>query len=44
MTGLAECGLVCPSEILSLDGHLDPLYSKMGTRRGQPVNTQFPCG
>jgi hypothetical protein len=41
--GLAECGLVCPSSILALDGHLDPLYSAKGLQKGISVNTRFPC-
>jgi hypothetical protein len=42
--GLAECGLICPSSVLALDGHLDGLYGQQGMLKGAPVNTGFPCG
>lgn len=43
-SGLAECGLVCSSAVLALDGHLDGLYGSMGMQKGAPINTGFPCG
>jgi hypothetical protein len=42
-TGISECGLKCPSEILALDRSLDPYYSKLGVRKTGSVNTKFPC-
>jgi hypothetical protein len=39
--GLSECGLVCPAEIIAIDGRLDPYYK--GTRKGKSLNMAFPC-
>jgi hypothetical protein len=35
--GLSECGLICPNEILAIDGRLDPFYS-----RDQPKGKKLP--
>jgi hypothetical protein len=41
--GLSECGLVCPKEVLALDGRLDGHYTRDYVK-GKPVDTRFPCG
>lgn len=41
--GLSECGLICPSEILAIDGRLDPFYSREQPK-GKKLNLEFPCG
>lgn len=43
-SGISECGLQCPGEILALDKALVPYYSKVGMKQSAAANTRFPCG
>lgn len=40
--GLAECGLVCPPQILAIDKHLIGHY-KPGEPKSGPLDLRFPC-
>jgi hypothetical protein len=40
--GLAECGLICPSEIMALDKKMAKYFHLVG--QGRSMNTVFPCG
>ena len=42
-TGISECGLVCPGNILALDTALNNNYAKLGMKKSSPINTRFPC-
>ena len=42
-TGISECGLGCPGEILALDSALDRHYASVGMKKTGKINTRFPC-
>ena len=42
-SGISECGLKCPGEILALDRALLPYYPKVGMSPVNAVNVRFPC-
>ena len=41
--GLSECGLVCPLDVLALDGNHDSEFVRLGVQKPNNSKPRFPC-